>query len=192
MKLTVLGSVVFVAAVASGLAAQGPNAANTERTIMGCVAGDGSDASPWMLAGVIIYPPAAPAPAGGGRGAGRGAGGGGGRGGGGTPAGGRPTCSRRAGRRRSRRSWRRTGGTGGTGGSTSTTSASAELQVDGHQHGAVESHASRGDRHGHQRRLQGSRRAVDVRRGLSVRTPAIDDRRSTLFGSTPCWGSNRK
>jgi hypothetical protein len=84
MKLTVLGSVVFVAAVASGLAAQGPNAANTERTIMGCVAGDGSDASPWMLTGVIIYPPAA-APAGGGRGAGRGAGGGGGRGGGGAP-----------------------------------------------------------------------------------------------------------
>src|ERR1700730_15488914 len=85
MKLTVLGSVVFVAAVASGLAAQGPNAANTERTIMGCVAGDGSDASPWMLTGIIVYPPAAPAPAGGGGGAGRGAGRGGGRGGGGAP-----------------------------------------------------------------------------------------------------------
>jgi hypothetical protein len=84
MKRTVLGSLVFVAAVASGLAAQGPNAANTERTIMGCVAGDGSDASPWMLTGVIIYPPAPPAPAGG-RGGGRGAGGGGGRGGGGAP-----------------------------------------------------------------------------------------------------------
>jgi hypothetical protein len=82
MKLTVLGSVVFVAAVTSGLAAQGPNAANTERTIMGCVAGDGSDASPWMLTGVIIPVPP-PAPAGGGRG-------GGGRGGGGRAGGGAP------------------------------------------------------------------------------------------------------
>jgi len=88
MKLTVLGSVIFVAAVTSGLAAQGPNAANTERTIMGCVAGDGSDASPWMLTGVIIPPPAPPAPAGGGRGAGRGAAGG--RGGGAPGAGGAP------------------------------------------------------------------------------------------------------
>jgi hypothetical protein len=83
MKDTVLGSMLFVAAVTSGLAAQGPNAATTERTIMGCVAGDGSDANPWTLAGVIIYPPAPP-PArgdGAGRGAGRGAGGGAGRGG---------------------------------------------------------------------------------------------------------------
>jgi hypothetical protein len=91
MKLTVLGSVVFVAAVTLGLAAQGPNAANTERTIMGCVAGDGSDANPWMLTGVIIYPPAPPAPAGGGRGGGgRGAGAGAGRGGGAPGAGGAP------------------------------------------------------------------------------------------------------
>jgi hypothetical protein len=92
MKLTVLGSVVFVAAVSWGLAAQGPNAGNTERTIMGCVAGDGSDASPWMLTGVIIYPPAPPAPAGGGRGAGGGAGRGAGaaRGGGAPGAGGAP------------------------------------------------------------------------------------------------------
>jgi hypothetical protein len=92
MKLTVLGSLVFVAAVTSGLAAQGPNAASTERTIMGCVAGDGSDATPWMLTGVIIPPPAPPPGAGGGRGGGggRGAGGGAGREGGPPQAGGPP------------------------------------------------------------------------------------------------------
>jgi hypothetical protein len=77
MKFIVLGSVVFVAAVTAGLAAQGPNAGSTERTIMGCVKGDGSDATPWMLTGVIIPPPAPPPAAGGGRG-GRGAGRGGG------------------------------------------------------------------------------------------------------------------
>ena len=73
MKFIVLGSAVFVAAVTAGLAAQAPNAANTERTIMGCVKGDGSDATPWMLTDVIIpLPTPPPAAGGGGRGGGRG------------------------------------------------------------------------------------------------------------------------
>jgi len=74
----VLGSLVLVAAVGAGLAAQGGSDATTERTIMGCVKGDGSEASPWTLAGVVIIPPAPvppPGPPGGGRGA-RGGGGG--------------------------------------------------------------------------------------------------------------------
>src|SRR5947208_1799062 len=80
MKLTVLASCVLAAAVSAGLAAQGGGATNTEQTIMGCVKGDGTDANPWMLTGVVIPPPPAAAPAGGG--GGRGGGGrGGGRGG---------------------------------------------------------------------------------------------------------------
>ena len=64
MKLTILGGVVFVAAITAGLAAQAPDA-TTERTIMGCVKGDGTEANPWTLAGVIIpVPPPAAAPGG--------------------------------------------------------------------------------------------------------------------------------
>jgi hypothetical protein len=89
MKL-VLGSLVLVAAVGAGLAAQGGSDATTERTIMGCVKGDGTEASPWTLAGVVIIPPAPvpppPPPGGGGRGA---RGGGDGREGGPPAAGGR-------------------------------------------------------------------------------------------------------
>ncbi len=73
MKLTILGGVVFVAVITAGLAAQGPDA-TTERTIMGCVKGDGTEANPWTLTGVIIpVPPPAAAPGGGG-GGGRGGG----------------------------------------------------------------------------------------------------------------------
>ena len=52
MKLTVLSTLVLAGAVIAGLAAQG-----TEQTIMGCVKGDGTDANPWMLTGVVIPPP---------------------------------------------------------------------------------------------------------------------------------------
>ena len=74
MKLTVIGSVALAAAVVAGLAAQGGSSASgTEQTIMGCVKGDGSDANPWTLAGVVIPPPPPlppPGPPGGGRGRG--------------------------------------------------------------------------------------------------------------------------
>jgi hypothetical protein len=83
MKLTVLASVALAAAVTAGVAAQGGS--TTEQTIMGCVKGDGTDANPWMLVGVVIPPPPPPpppGPPGGGRG-------GGGRGGG-APAAGAP------------------------------------------------------------------------------------------------------
>jgi hypothetical protein len=61
MKLFVLGTIVLATVVTAGLAAQGGAA---EQTIMGCVAGEGTEASPWMLTGVVIPPPPA-APAGG-------------------------------------------------------------------------------------------------------------------------------
>jgi hypothetical protein len=61
MKLTVIGSVALAAALVAGLASLaaqgGSSASGTEQTIMGCVKGDGSDASPWTLAGVVIPPP---------------------------------------------------------------------------------------------------------------------------------------
>ncbi|PWT86816.1 MAG: hypothetical protein C5B57_00375 [Blastocatellia bacterium] len=82
MKLIVLGGLAFVAAVGAGLAAQGGSTGSaTEQTIMGCVKGDGTDANPWMLTGVVIPPPPPPAPPGG-PGGGRGARGGGREGGG--------------------------------------------------------------------------------------------------------------
>jgi hypothetical protein len=55
MKLRVLGTLVLAGGVMVGLGAQG-----TEQTIMGCVKGDGTDASPWMLIGVVIPPPPRP------------------------------------------------------------------------------------------------------------------------------------
>jgi hypothetical protein len=90
MKVIVLVSLAFVAAVGAGLAAQGgATGSGTEQTIMGCVKGDGTDANPWMLTGVVIPPPPPPPPPGG-PGGGRGArGGGGGREGGAPPAEGR-------------------------------------------------------------------------------------------------------
>src|SRR4029450_1716838 len=76
MKLTVLAGVVLAAAVTAGVAAQS-GSTTTEQTIMGCVKGDGSDANPWMLVGVVIPPPPPPPPAGPPGGGGRGGRGGG-------------------------------------------------------------------------------------------------------------------
>ena len=72
MKLAVLGGVAVICAAAAIVAAQAPAEQQTQ-TVIGCVKGEGTAQSPWMLTGVVIPP--APAP-----GAGRG--GGGGRGGG--------------------------------------------------------------------------------------------------------------
>jgi hypothetical protein len=100
MKLTVLAGVVLAAAVTAGVAAQSGSA--TEQTIMGCVKGDGSDASPWMLVGVVIPPPPPPPPAGppgGGRGGGPPAAGGAPPAAGGAPpAGGAPAAGAEGGR----------------------------------------------------------------------------------------------
>src|SRR5262245_38897315 len=85
MKLTILGIITIAAAAAFALqtsSAQTP----AEVKVRGCLAGNGSDASPWILrAAVLPTPPAAaPAgpPAGGGRGGGAPGGGRGGAGGG--------------------------------------------------------------------------------------------------------------
>lgn len=85
MKLAVLGGVALVCATTAVVVAQGQATAPQVQTVIGCVKGEGTTQSPWILAGVVIPPPAA-APAGRG---GRGAGGGAGRGGG-APAGGPP------------------------------------------------------------------------------------------------------
>jgi hypothetical protein len=89
MKLAVLGGVALVCATTAVVVAQGQATAPQVQTVIGCVKGEGTTQSPWILAGVVIPPPAA-APAGRG-GGGRGAGGGAGRGAGapgGAPAGG--------------------------------------------------------------------------------------------------------
>jgi hypothetical protein len=91
MKLAVLGGVALVCATTAVVVAQGQATAPQVQTVIGCVKGEGTTQSPWILAGVVIPPPAA-APAGRG-GGGRGAGGGAGRGAGapgGAPAGGPP------------------------------------------------------------------------------------------------------
>jgi hypothetical protein len=94
MKLAVLGGVALVCATTAVVVAQGQATAPQVQTVIGCVKGEGTTQSPWILAGVVIPPPvAAPAGRGGG---GRGAGGGAGRGAGapgapgGAPAGGPP------------------------------------------------------------------------------------------------------
>jgi len=73
MKLAVLGGVALMCAATAFVAAQAPTP--EEQTVIGCVRGDGTAKAPWVLAGVVIPPPA---PAGrggrggpGGRGAGR-------------------------------------------------------------------------------------------------------------------------
>jgi len=79
MKLAVLGGVAVICAAAAIVAAQAPAEQQTQ-TVIGCVKGEGTAQSPWMLTGVVIPPPPAP-------GAGRGGGGrGGGRAGGPPPA----------------------------------------------------------------------------------------------------------
>ncbi len=83
MKLAVLGGVVALCAATAIVAAQ--QAAPTEQqTILGCLKGEGTAQSPWMLTGVVIPPPAPPN-AGRGGGGGRGGGRGAGREGGGPP-----------------------------------------------------------------------------------------------------------
>ncbi len=74
MKLAVLGGVALVCATTAVVVAQGQATAPQVQTVIGCVKGEGTTQSPWILAGVVIPPPvAAPAGRGGG---GRGAGGG--------------------------------------------------------------------------------------------------------------------
>jgi len=88
MKLAVLGGVAVICAAAAIVTAQAPAEQQTQ-TVIGCVKGEGTAQSPWMLTGVVIPPPPAPGAGrggGGGRGGGRGAAGGGGREGGGPPA----------------------------------------------------------------------------------------------------------
>jgi hypothetical protein len=85
MKLAVLGGVAVICAATAIVMAQAPAEQQTQ-TVIGCVKGEGTAQSPWVLAGVVIPP--APAPGagrggGGGRGGGRGAGAG--REGGGPP-----------------------------------------------------------------------------------------------------------
>ena len=95
MKLAVLGGVALVCATTAVVVAQGQATAPQVQTVIGCVKGEGTTQSPWILAGVVIPPPVA-APAGRGGGGGRGAGGGAGRGAGapgGAPAGGPPAAA---------------------------------------------------------------------------------------------------
>ncbi len=156
MTVSVLGTLVFAGFVVAGLAAQG-----TEQTIMGCVKGDGTDANPWMLIGVVIPPPPPAAPAGGGGRGGRG----GGRGGDAAPplaapcgarwcGGRRCTCGRRrsGGRRRwPARRWRRARCSAN---SSTSPSASRQLQAERRQHDPLEQPARRSHRHWNDRRFQ--------------------------------------
>lgn len=88
MKLAVLGGVAAICAATAIVGAQAP-ATEQAQTVIGCLRGEGTTQSPWVLAGVVIPPPAAPAGrggAGGGRGgAGRGGAPGAGREGGAPP-----------------------------------------------------------------------------------------------------------
>ena len=79
MKLAVLGGAIAICAATAIATAQQAAPADQTQTILGCLKGEGTAQSPWMLTGVVIPPPA---PAGAGRG---GAGRGGGREGGGPP-----------------------------------------------------------------------------------------------------------
>ena len=77
MKLAVLGGVVAICAATAIVAAQAPASTEQTQTVIGCVRGEGTAQAPWVLAGVVIPPPAPAAGrggAGGGRGGGRGAG----------------------------------------------------------------------------------------------------------------------
>ncbi len=85
MKLAVLGGVAVICAATAIVTAQAPAEQQTQ-TVIGCVKGEGTAQSPWVLAGVVIPPPPAAGAGrgGGGRGGGRGAAAG--REGGGPPA----------------------------------------------------------------------------------------------------------
>jgi len=89
MKLAMLGGAIAICAATAIVAAQAPAAPTDQtQTVLGCLKGEGTAQSPWVLAGVVIPPPAPPGRGGLGGGAGRG--GGGGRGGGaGAPGAGR-------------------------------------------------------------------------------------------------------
>ena len=72
MKLAVLGGVAVICATTALVVAQNQAApTNQTQTVIGCVRGEGTTQSPWVLAGVVIPPPPV-IPAGGGRGGGRG------------------------------------------------------------------------------------------------------------------------
>src|SRR5438067_9676943 len=81
MKLAVLGGIAAICAAGAIVAAQAPASTDQTQTIIGCLKGEGTAQAPWVLAGVVIPPPApanagrgGPGGPGGGRGAGRGAG----------------------------------------------------------------------------------------------------------------------
>jgi hypothetical protein len=84
MKLAVLGGMAAICAATAIVAAQAPASTDQTQTIIGCLKGEGTAQSPWMLTGVVIPPPA---PANAGRGGGAGGGRGAGRGGDGRGAG---------------------------------------------------------------------------------------------------------
>ena len=89
MKLAVLGGVAAICAATAIVAAQAPASTEQTQTVIGCVRGEGTAQAPWVLAGVVIPPPAPAAGrggAGGGRGGGRAGAPGAGREGGAPPA----------------------------------------------------------------------------------------------------------
>ena len=90
MKLAMLGGAIAFCAATAIVAAQQAAPTDQTQTVLGCLKGEGTAQSPWVLAGVVIPPPAPPGRGGFGGGGGAGRGGGGGRGGGaGAPGAGR-------------------------------------------------------------------------------------------------------
>src|SRR3954469_6313109 len=77
MKLAVLGGALAICAATAIVAAQQAAPTEQTQTVIGCLKGEGTAQSPWVLAGVVIPPPP---PANAGRGGGAGGGRGGGRG----------------------------------------------------------------------------------------------------------------
>ncbi len=152
MKLAVLGGVALVCATTAVVVAQGQATAPQVQTVIGCVRGEGTTQSPWILAGVVIPPPVA-APAGRGRRPWR-------------RRRSRPRC--RGARWRSRR--RRTPAAPRAAPASSTASAaSASHRSEDHgaRHGAVARRADAGRRrHGRRRhapRVPGEHRTVGLR-----------------------------
>jgi hypothetical protein len=56
MKLAILGGVVAICATTAIVAAQQAAPADQSQTIIGCLKGEGTAQSPWMLTGVVIRP----------------------------------------------------------------------------------------------------------------------------------------